>query len=664
MFKKVKIRIRLIIYISVLLVLTMSTISFIIFSTTKTELQQRLTEKLQVINDLKIERIKSHFDNVKKSINHIEYNSDLDSYYLSIMNLDSPVDSLKSSAEQAQSRLLEEFESLEKTFSFNRIMLKSLEGSNIISTKEIKSLEYNDSLLYKTNSNIFLNAQKGFVYSDIYHPKGKEDQFYITVMAPYFKSNDKKEPMVIICCEILMNPVYSGISDTTGLGQTGETIITNRVGNKVHFISRPRDYIGDFLKIQFDLSADNNKDLRVSQLSVSNKNEKHGIGFELKDYKDNIVDAAWAYIPEINWGVITKIDHKESFTSIQYLRGIIVLLCSGILFFSVIIITIFVERFLTPIINIRNNLVSLAHGQFPKNLDYDMSDEIKDTTTALNNLVERLKNSTDFAKRIGSGDLNAKFHGDQTQDVLSKSLLSMQESLKNIDEENDRRKWATEGLAIHGELFRRNNSNLKNLGKSFIQSLIQYVNGVHGAIYAVSHVSSGSGVILLDEDSIFFELIGTYAYDIKEDSKKRYRLGQSIVGQCAKEKRTVKIENSPENFTSISSGLGKANATHIVCVPMLVNKQVMGVVELSNFTAFPDYVIEFIEMLGEGFASAVLSVQSSFQTQDTLKEFENTTSELLQKDEDLTIRYKNALTEIKVLKTKLNMLERNQEPQN
>ena len=42
----------------------------------------------------------------------------------------------------------------------------------------------------------------------------------------------------------------------------------------------------------------------------------------------------------------------------------------------------------------------------------------------------------------------------------------------------------------------------------------------------------------------------------------------------------------------------------------------------------------------------------------TLKEFENTTSELLQTKEDLTIRYENALTEIKALKTKINMLER------
>jgi GAF domain-containing protein len=313
-----------------------------------------------------------------------------------------------------------------------------------------------------------------------------------------------------------------------------------------------------------------------------------------------------------------------------------------------------VERFLTPIINIRDNLVALAKGNFPKNLDYDMTDEINDTTIALNNLVERLKNSTNFAKAIGEGNLNAQYYGKQTQDVLTTSLLRMQQSLKRIEEDNNRRKWATEGFAIHGELFRKNNTNINQLGEAFIRSIVPYINGVHGAVYAVSHVGSSSGVISLQEDDTYFELIGTYATEIKEESYKKFRLGQGLVGQCAREKQTIIVNDESQSINFISSGLGKSKASHLLCVPMILNQQVMGVVELSSFEFFPKHVIEFIEMLGESFASAVMNVKNNYQTLNTLKEFEHTTEKLMHEQEELKHRYENALEEINLLREKLN----------
>lgn len=632
----------------------MGTISIIVFRTAKHEIQERLTEKLHVINDLKTERILSYFEKVNSSINHMEYHSNLGENLDAVLHLNSENDSLKQKALTAQSALELEFKSLEKTFGFNRIVFKGLDGSDLVSSRLIKNLLANDSILYKTNSSLFLEARKGFVYSDIYHPLNREDNQFITVMAPYIgKELNNINTQAIFACEISMKDIYQGITDTTGLGLSGETILTKRIGNEVHFISKPRDYIGDFLNQKSNLTAEKNQ-LIASELTVLDKSQRRGFALEIKDYKNDEVAVAWNYIPDLDWGIMTKINHSEAFTSIKKLQALIIFLCVGILFFSILVITIFVDRFLTPIINIRNNMVSLAKGDFPKKLSYEMPDEIQDTTLALNNLVKRLKHSTDFARRIGQGDLNAEYHGIH-QDVLSKSLLNMRQSLRKIENENELRKWATEGLALHNELFRTHHENLNSLGKAFISRLIQYLNGVHGAVYCVTDQKDDSE----QQGDLTLELMGSYALDLNESTPTHFPFGQGLVGQAAKQQKTLVFKGVPDDFIMIGSGLGKSKASFIACIPMMVNHQVMGVVEMADFKPLESHEIEFIEMLGENFASAVLNVKLAQQTQRTLKEYETNTSKLIKKELDLRERYDRALNEMNQLKKQINRLEMN-----
>lgn len=660
MLKKLKIRVRLIIYISFLITLTMSVISIVVFNYSKNELNERLENKLFIINELKKEHVQSYFKQISENINHIEYDFGIEQELSSVVHLNSDVDSLNKHAQEAKSVLSSEFRILERSFGFHRIMFKSLDGNSLVETKEHKNLKSIDSLFYLTNSHFFLDARKNTIYSDVYHPFNKEEAFYITILTPFTPIN-RTEPIGILACEISMNEIFNVIQDSTGLGIYGETLIAKRLDAPyVQLLKKPKGFSGDVLNSRYGLEGNSN-DFKAVQIAVSDKTASGRFARQILDYNDIEVDMSWSYLPELNWAIYTKMNHAVSSRSIQYLRAIIILLCSGILFFSIITITIFVDRFLTPIIKIRDNMVKLSRGLFPKKLSYEMNDEIHDTANALNNLIDRLKSSTDFAQQLGKGDLNVEYQGVNDQDVLSVALIEMRESLRELERQNNRRKWATEGLAIHGELLRKNNDNLEKLGEKFISSLVSYVNGVHGAVYSISHIGSSSGLISLDDDNTYFELIGTYAYDLKEDNPRKIFSGKGLIGQCAKERKTIKVDDVPHDYLMISSGLGKANVTHVLCVPMIVNTQVMGVVELTNFKSFEPHVIEFIETLGESFASAVMTVKLSEQTQDTLKEFESTTSELLEKESELQVRYERALNEIEKLRASINKLEKSPE---
>ena len=74
---KLKLGVKLIIYISVLLALSMVFIGALTFFRSKTELLGKVREKLQVVNNYKEKKIKSHFEEFKSCFSIIEKDKDL-----------------------------------------------------------------------------------------------------------------------------------------------------------------------------------------------------------------------------------------------------------------------------------------------------------------------------------------------------------------------------------------------------------------------------------------------------------------------------------------------------------------------------------------------------------------------------------------------------------
>ena len=657
MFKKLNIRIKLIIFISLLLLITMIFIGVVFSQKSEKELLKSISEKLHVINDLKIEKVNTHFNKANSCFEQIgKFNKEKKYINHYLANYQSPNDTLRRLAQSQKEVIEERLKALQEAYAFQRVMIITLKGKIAYSTDDITSYRVQDSVNFSPDGRVFSRALQETSYSEIYHltrTSQRQDGYYMTILRPF--QGDSKHVSCILACELSMAPIYKSINDTTGLGkglgETGETILTKQSGKYVQFVSPPRDSDDDFLSKRFLITSDSAK---AASLSISQ--DHHGWTTEILDYKGDIVDAAYSYIPSLRWGIYTKINHSESFKSIEYLKRIIVSLCSVIIFFSIIIITIFVQRFLTPIMKIRNSIVSLANGRFPRKIEYDNQDEIHDTTNALNNLVERLKRSTDFAQKIGKGDLDAEFKDTENHDVLSRSLVSMRNSLAQIEEDNEKRKWATEGIAMHGEVLRKNAENIKKLGVALISSLVKYVDAQHGGIYTVSHQATDALGQATTED-IYYELAGAYAYDIDNPEKLKFRPGQGLIGQCALEGETIYLKNTPAEFTKITSALGEATAAHVLITPLKVNQDVLGVVELASFREFEDYKIEFIEKLGESIASSILAVKSTEKAKELLYDSQIITKELKEREEELKENQEKMLKEQTKLKKEYNEMK-------
>lgn len=279
-----------------------------------------------------------------------------------------------------------------------------------------------------------------------------------------------------------------------------------------------------------------------------------------------------------------------------------------------------------PINYIKNVIVKLGQGNLPDDQSRKFNnDEIGEMAGAVENLVNGLKSTSSFAENIGRGNYDAEFTPLSEEDVLGNSLIEMRDNLKSVAEEDKRRNWSTSGLATFGEILRQNNDNIEKLSDDIISNLVKYLNCNQGGLYIVND----------DEDESYLELKACYAWDKKKYLEQRVYIGEGLTGQSWLEKDTVYLTEVPEDYITITSGLGEASPTSILIVPLKINDDVFGVLEIASFNEFKQYEIEFVEKIAESIASTVSSVKINEKTQRLLEESTEMTEQMRSQEEEM-----------------------------
>jgi methyl-accepting chemotaxis protein len=320
----------------------------------------------------------------------------------------------------------------------------------------------------------------------------------------------------------------------------------------------------------------------------------------------------------------------------QARRDLFITLIVGVLGLIVLLVIVYIiARYITrPIRSTTRVLEKLAKGDLESvsKLNVRTKDELQDMSDSLNTLMDGLHNTADFARKIGEGKLDTEYNLLSDKDTLGNALLEMQESLKKAKQEEEKRKleeirqnWTTEGLAKFGDILRKNNDNLKELSFYIMKNLVDYTHANQGCIYVKSD----------EEDVEKYELQAAIAYDRKKLLSDTILPGDGLIGRVVHEKLTIYITDVPEDYVKITSGLGEANPRSVLIVPLILNDEVFGALEMVSFNEFEPYQIQFVEKIGESIASTVSSVKVTERTSRLLKESQHQREELSSQEEEM-----------------------------
>ncbi|QSE98138.1 GAF domain-containing protein [Fulvivirga lutea] len=289
-----------------------------------------------------------------------------------------------------------------------------------------------------------------------------------------------------------------------------------------------------------------------------------------------------------------------------------------------LILVIFYANLLTKAINeIKSALVSLSKGSFPENMVVRTKDEIAYAKHALNNLVERIKAAVQFAQDLGKGNLNIEYKDEFKEDVLATAIIKMKSQLVEADKQQRSINWLNEGMAKFSEILKNNTNNISELGDEIISQLVNYLGVNQGAIYVIN------------EDENCLESVATYAYNKKKYEHKKIQIGQGLVGQSVLEKSYILLKEVPEDYIKITSGLGEATARNVIIVPLMINDEAMGVIELASFQLFSELEIKFINRVSESIANILSSKKIAERTLKLLDEAQEKAVALSAQDEEL-----------------------------
>jgi hypothetical protein len=215
----------------------------------------------------------------------------------------------------------------------------------------------------------------------------------------------------------------------------------------------------------------------------------------------------------------------------------------------------------------------------------------------------------------------------EKNEAMATQRANLEHNLKEIEKARgleERQIWVSRGLAEISDILRRDNH--EDIHETLISSVVKYINANQGCIFMVNDD---------DKDHIFLEMVACYAYERKKHFSKTIEVGQGLIGQCYLEKESIKLKEVPEDFVTITSGLGEAVPTFVAIVPIKHDTKVAGVMEFALFHELEDYQIEFLEKLGQNIASFFISNSMNIKTRELLEQSQIQMEQLRAQEEEM-----------------------------
>ena len=235
-------------------------------------------------------------------------------------------------------------------------------------------------------------------------------------------------------------------------------------------------------------------------------------------------------------------------------------------------------------------------------------------------LVHQNKLSEDKSEQLLAEAAESQRQAAATEQAMKENL----EQLQVAQEEEKKRQWTNEGLTQVAQLVREHN-DLSALADKLLSFTIKYIGANQGGLFIVHRGA----------EETTLGLAAAYAYERKKFIEKQIKPGEGLVGQAYLEQKCIYLKKVPKQYVNITSGLGSAPPTALIVMPLQVNGEVEGVLELASFNPLSEHEINFLEKLGESVAVAVRNARINEQTRSLLEDTQQQAEEMRAAEEEM-----------------------------
>ncbi|MCH8347281.1 MAG: response regulator, partial [Proteobacteria bacterium] len=272
------------------------------------------------------------------------------------------------------------------------------------------------------------------------------------------------------------------------------------------------------------------------------------------------------------------------------------------------------------------------------------------------NLTRQVRAILNVVTTVTEGDLTGSIEVEASGEVelLRTSLNQMITTLKDTSETNFEQNWLKTNLSRFGEIM-QGKKDLQSLAEALITELCQVLDASHGVFYQFAEGTEEN-----PEDPEL-RLLSSYAYKKRKNLTNVFALGEGLVGQCALEKKRIIIENVPDDYVKINSGLGDGAPKNLVVLAVLFEDNLMGVVELASFQQFTENQLAFLDQLMVSVGIVTNSVNARARTETLLEESQTLSEELQTQQEELKTSNEKLEGQAIILKESESKLKNQQE---
>jgi signal transduction histidine kinase/CheY-like chemotaxis protein/HAMP domain-containing protein len=244
-------------------------------------------------------------------------------------------------------------------------------------------------------------------------------------------------------------------------------------------------------------------------------------------------------------------------------------------------------------------------------------------------LTRQVRAMSGVTSAVASGDLTRTISVEAEGEVaeLKDNVNAMVRSLRETVQALRDQDWLKSNLASIGSML-QGHRDLEVVAELIMDELAPLVGAQHGTFFLTEEVGG----------DVRLRLIAGYGLRADKNAPIQYRIGQSLIGQVAKSKRPIVVDEIPPGYIKISSGLGEAAPVNLAVLPIMFEDQVLGVVELASFRRFTPIQMDFLEQLTETLGVSVNAIIANARTDDLLQQSQRLTAELQSRSSELQSR--------------------------